>query len=58
MDPGVAVRLSENPDVKVGVIEAGANRMDGEFTFYRCYDQTLSNVAKTLRSIRRLCIRP
>ena len=24
----VAARLSENPDVKVGVIEAGANRMD------------------------------
>lgn len=24
----VAARLSENPDVKVGVIEAGADRMD------------------------------
>jgi choline dehydrogenase-like flavoprotein len=24
----VAARLTENPDVKVGVIEAGANRMD------------------------------
>ena len=24
----VAARLTENPDVKVGVIEAGANRME------------------------------
>ncbi|WPH01193.1 alcohol oxidase [Acrodontium crateriforme] len=29
----VAVRLSENPDVKVGVIEAGANRIDDPQVF-------------------------